>query len=77
MERKIGEQFEWKGISYIVRENCCLSHGWFRRRRLDCNLNCVFWNGFKCKGALAVTGDCQDKWRKDNTSVFFEDARLV
>lgn len=77
MERKIGEKFECKGISCIVRENAVEVHGWMPRGRGDCNSRCVFWNGRNCEGLLSITGDCQTMWREDKKTVFFEDAALA
>lgn len=74
MERKIGEKFECRGISCVVRENDVEVPGWMPRGRVDCNSRCAFWNGQHCTGLLSITGDCQNVWREDNRNVFFEDA---
>ena len=77
MERMVGQIFSVNGCSYVVKANDVDVHGWFMRRRIVCNSRCAFWNGFQCIGALSITGDCQDKWRNDKRSVFFEDAAFA
>lgn len=77
MEREIGQVFNVNGCDLVVKANDVDVRGWFRRRRTDCNSRCAFWNGYQCMGALSITGDCQDKWRSDKQSVFFEEAAFA
>lgn len=66
MKREINEKFEYRGISYVVREadikfpSKCTRCGFYDR---------VYR---RCRGTLCVTGDCRKRWRDDKKEVIFE-----
>ena len=66
--RKVGETFKYNNKVYIVKK------GEFDWRKLRmCDERCVFHaNQAECRKNIKITGDCQPRYRGDNTPVYFE-----
>ena len=77
MERKIGEEFTFEDDVLHVVVNDSDDGAYFKRGIVACNWRCVFCVDGHCTGVLAITGDCQKRYRKDKRSVFFEDAAFA
>ena len=77
MERKIGEEFTFEGDILRVVENDSDDIAYFKRGIVACNQRCVFCVDGHCTGVLAITGDCQKRYRKDKQHVFFEVAAFA
>lgn len=66
--RKIGETFKYNNKVYIVKKG---EYDW-RKLRM-CDERCVFYaNQAECRKNIKITGDCQPRYRGDNTPVYFE-----
>lgn len=65
--RKPGETFSYNGKTYIVKK------GEFDALKLRmCDKRCAFYNNqAECRKNIKITGDCQPKYRRDNTPVYF------
>ena len=66
--RKPGEKFKYNNKTYVVRvakfDVNDLRH---------CDKRCAFHeNQAECRKNIKITGDCQPKYRGDNTPVYFE-----
>lgn len=66
--RKVGETFKYNNKVYIVKKG---EYDW-RKLRM-CDERCAFHdNQSECRMNIKITGDCQPKYRGDNTPVYFE-----
>lgn len=66
--RKPGDTFSYNGRKYIVRKG---EYDW--RKPIMCDERCAFYeNKAECRKNIKITGDCQPRYRQDNTPVYFE-----
>lgn len=71
MDRKINETFQDNGRTLQVVENN--DKGYFcDRLGFYCNYFCYYQQYGSCNGCLQDSGDCQPRWRKDHTPVYFK-----
>ena len=65
MERKIGEQFYYEGVTLEVVESS---------NSIICG-DCYFLHNEKCFKVMDITGKCYKKFREDNRSVYFKEVK--
>lgn len=66
--RKPGDKFKYNNKIYIVR----VAKYDINDSR-HCDERCAFHNNqTECRKNIKITGDCQPKYRRDNTPVYFE-----
>ncbi len=67
--RKVGDKFKYNNKVYIVKVG---EYEWQRSRH--CDPRCAFHNNQpECRKNIKITGDCQPRFRQDNTPVYFEE----
>lgn len=66
--RRVNDLFRYKGRIYVVKL------GSYDENDLrHCDNRCAFYNNqTECRKNIKITGDCQPKYRGDNTPVYFE-----
>ena len=64
MERKIGEQFKYNGVTLDV----CVAKAY---KNAPCG-DCYFLHYDRCFKVMDITGKCSEKFREDKRSVYFK-----
>ena len=66
--RKIGDTFTHNKTKYLV----CIGE-YDRNKLVHCDPRCAFYsNQLECRRNIKTTGDCQPRYRGDNTPVYFK-----
>ena len=65
MERRIGEKFEYDGVTLEVAVAPYGNH---------CS-NCYFLLNDKCAESMDITGKCYESFRKDHRRVYFKEVK--
>ncbi len=66
--KKVGEQFVYNGVKYVVRKGI-----YDQTESVHCDSRCAFYdNKIECRKNIKITGDCQPRYRGDCIPVYFE-----